>query len=144
MEAKSKGLSRWFLMRPKTTGFLIFLVLLSLMFLIIYQRYRLYNENKERELNNILYNVEEKVEQSLKNSYTAALTLALTIDNKGNPENFEKVASQLVQTNPDLQAVQLVPNGVIKYIYPLKGNEAALNLDLFKSNQAMGCKYCTN
>ena len=133
METKSKGLSRWFLMRPKTTGFLIFLVLVSLMFLIIYQRYRLFSENKERELNNILYNVEEKVEQSLKNSYTAALTLALTIDNKGNPENFEKVASQLVQTNPDLQAVQLVPNGVIKYIYPLKGNEAALNLDLFKS-----------
>ncbi|RZL46707.1 MAG: PAS domain S-box protein [Pedobacter sp.] len=133
MENKSNKLSRWFLMRPKTTGFIIFLFLISVMGLIVHQRYELYKENKERELNNILYSVEEKIEQSLKNSFTVALTLALTVDNNGNPENFDKVASQLIQSNPDLQAVQLVPNGIIKYIYPLKGNEPALNLNLFKS-----------
>lgn len=133
MERKSNKLSRWFLMRPKTTGFLSFLVLLFLISLIVYQRYHLFKENKQREITNILNGVKEKVEQSLKNSYTVTLTLALTLDSKGVPENFEKVASRLIKTNPDLQAVQLVPKGIIKYIYPLKGNEQALNLNLYKS-----------
>jgi PAS domain S-box-containing protein len=133
MQKKSHQFSAWFLTRPKTTGFISFLLLLSLIFLITLQRHYIYQENKKREITNILNGVKEKVEQSLKNSYTVTLTLALTLNSDGVPENFEKVAASLIQSNPDLQAVQLVPNGVIKYIYPLKGNEPALNLDLFKS-----------
>ncbi|TKC08240.1 PAS domain S-box protein [Pedobacter polaris] len=133
MSTKSKKLIRWFLIRPKAAGFIFFLFLLTLIFLIVQQRYHLFRENKERDIASILHGVEEKLEQSLKNTYTVALTLALTLDNKGVPKNFDKVAEQLMRSNPDLQAVQLVPNGVIKYVYPLKGNEAVLNLDLFKS-----------
>ena len=133
MVKKPNNLSLWFFDRPKASGLIFFFFLLSLISLIVLQRYYLFKENKQREINAILYGVKENVEQSLKNSYTVALTLALTLNNKGTPENFEKVAAQLIKTNPDLQAVQLVPNGVIKYIYPLKGNEPALNLDLFKS-----------
>lgn len=133
MKKKSNKLSFWFVSRPKASGFIFFIFLLSLISLIVSQRYYLFKENKQREINTILYGVKENVEQSLKNSYTVALTLALTLNSEGTPENFEKVAAQLIKTNPDLQAVQLVPNGVIKYIYPLKGNEPALNLNLFKS-----------
>jgi diguanylate cyclase len=133
MERKSKKLSDWFLSKPKTAGFIFFLFLLCLIILIVSQRYQIFNENKDREMDNIINGVEQNLEQALKNGYTVALTLALTVDNDGVPKNFEKVAEQLIRSNPDLQAVQLVPNGVIKYIYPLKGNEKALNLDLYKS-----------
>lgn len=133
MKKKSNKLSFWFINRPKASGFIFFVFLLSLITLIVLQRYYLFKENKQREINTILYGVKENVEQSLKNSYTVALTLALTLNRDGKPENFEKVAAQLIKTNPDLQAVQLVPNGIIKYIYPLKGNEPALNLNLFKT-----------
>jgi sensor domain CHASE-containing protein len=135
MVKKSKKLSDWFLARPRTTGFIFFLFLLCLIILIVSQRYQIFTENKEREISNIANSVEKNIEQSLKNGYTVALTLALTVDNNGVPQNFEKVAEQLVRSNPDLQAVQLVPNGVIKYVYPFKGNEKVYNLDLFKSPQ---------
>ncbi len=133
MERKSKKLSDWFLARPRTTGFIFFLFLLCLIMLIVSQRYQIFTENKDREIANIASSVEKNIEQSLKNGYTVALTLALTLDNDGKPQNFEKVAEQLIRSNPNLQAVQLVPNGVIRYVYPLKGNEQVLNLDLFKS-----------
>jgi PAS domain S-box-containing protein len=133
MEKKSNRLSVWFLSRPKTTGFIFFLFLLSLISLIVSQRYQIFQENKQQEISNILGSVESNLEQSLKNGYNIALTLALTLDNDGKPNNFEQVASQLIKSNPDLQAVQLVPDGVIKYVYPLKGNEAVLNLNLYKS-----------
>jgi len=133
MVKKSKGLSEWFLSKPLTTGFIFFLLLLCLIVLIVSQRYQIFKENREREISNIINSVSQNIEQSLKNSYTVTLTLALTLDNKGEPKNFEKVAEKLIRSNPDLQAVQLVPNGIVKYIYPLKGNEKVLNLDLFKS-----------
>lgn len=133
MEKKSSKLSIWFLSRPKRTGAIFFLVLLTLIAAIVLQRYQLFRENKQNQLANILEAAEKNIEQSLKNSYTVALTLALTVNNDGEPINFNGVAEKLIKSNPDLQAVQLVPNGVIKYVYPLKGNEKVLNLDLFKS-----------
>ncbi|MFA6278260.1 MAG: PAS domain S-box protein [Pedobacter sp.] len=133
MEKKPHKLSSWFFYRPRASGFIFFLFLLSLIGLIVSQRYQLFQENREREISNILDGVEQNIEQTLKNSYTVALTLALTVDNNGVPRNFDEVAKQLITSNPDLQAVQLVPNGVVKYIYPLKGNEKVLNLNLYKS-----------
>jgi hypothetical protein len=45
--------------------------------------------------------------------------LALTINDKGIPENFDDVGKTL-ETNNVISAVQLVPQGIIRYIYPLK------------------------
>lgn len=133
MEKKSNKWAGWFIDRPKLSGLISFLFLITLFFLISRQRYELFRENASRELDNIIGDVQRNLEQSLKNNYTVALTLALTLDNEGKPKNFEGVAKELIRTNPDLQAVQLVPDGVIKYVYPLQGNEAVLGLDLFKS-----------
>ena len=84
-------------------------------------------------MNSILHIVNQNLEQSLKNCYTTTLTLALTINDKGVPENFDYVAKKLMESNKSISAVQLVPNGVIKYIYPMKGNEAAMNLNILTS-----------
>ncbi|WP_167445740.1 PAS domain S-box protein [Flavobacterium limicola] len=81
-------------------------------------------------MNNILNVVHQNIEQALKNCYTTTLTLALTINDKGIPENFDYVSEKLMESNHNINAVQLVPNGIIKYIYPLNGNEAALNLNI--------------
>lgn len=84
-------------------------------------------------MSNILGVVKQNVEQTLRNSYVATITLALTIDDSGNPKNFEEVAKRLVSNYNSIDAVQLVPNGVIKYTYPLKGNEAATNFNILES-----------
>lgn len=133
MEKKSSKLSDWFLSRPETTGFMFFLFLLCLISLIVSQRYQIFQESRKQEINAVINDVEQNVEQALSNYYNVALTLALTVDNNGVPQDFEKVADQLIRSNPDIQAVQLVPDGVIKYVYPLKGNEKVLNLDLHQS-----------
>ncbi len=130
---KYKKINNWFLLSPKRTGFIFFLTLFILNILVVLQRYQLFKENKKQEIANILSGVEKNIDQSIKNSYNVALTLALTLNDDGIPVNFENIAEKLIRSNPEFQAVELVPNGVIKYLYPLKGNEQALNLDLFKS-----------
>ncbi len=123
----------WFVSKPAISGLLVFLLMQSMVSYILYQRYRIIRENDKREMSNLLHVGYNNVEQTLKNSSTVALTLALTINDEGQPENFDLVGRQLLTSNPGIDAVQLVPGGVIKYVYPLEGNEAALNLDILKS-----------
>ncbi|AOM78989.1 PAS domain S-box protein [Pedobacter steynii] len=123
--------------RPKVVGIIVFLLLTAIILFVANQRYRLVMEDKRLEMSRILSTVKQNVDQSLKNSYTAALTLGLTINGNGVPKNFDTVASQLLNSNRTLSSVQLVPNGIIKYIYPLKGNEPALNMDVFRHSKSI-------
>ena len=120
----------WFLNRSKTTGFIAFLFSSFIAGFIVVQQYQLVMEDEQQEMSNILKIVNQNLEQSLKNCYTTTLTLALTINDKGIPENFDDVGKKLLETNNIISTVQLVPQGIIKYIYPLKNNEAALNLNI--------------
>jgi PAS domain S-box-containing protein len=121
---------RWFILRPKTTGVLSFSFLSIITTLISFQQYQLVKELEQREMNNILNVVDQNINQSLKNYYTATLTLALTLDDKGIPKDFEYVSKQLIRSNNTIRALELVPKGVIKYVYPIKGNEAAIGLNI--------------
>ncbi|RYF24292.1 MAG: PAS domain S-box protein [Flavobacteriales bacterium] len=122
----------WFTLNPKLTTFLFFIILAAIIFLITHQRYQIIKESREKDINTMLESVELRLDQLLRNSQNIALTIALTLDQNGKPRNFEQVAAEVVKANSYLQAVQLVPNGVIRYIYPVAGNEKAIGLNLFK------------
>jgi sensor domain CHASE-containing protein len=42
------------------------------------------------------------------------------------------VSSQILQTNKNIDILELVPDGVIQYVYPLKGNEGIIGYDILK------------
>jgi PAS domain S-box-containing protein len=125
--------SKWFLTRPNTSGTFVFLLMLLLVSFLVKSRYNVVKENQQREMSNILNVVQHNFEQVLKNSYVTTLTLAMSVNDDGVPENFDEIAPKLVDSNATIDAVQLVPNGVIKYVYPLKENEAALNYDILNT-----------
>jgi PAS domain S-box-containing protein len=125
-----KKITHWFFKRPRASSFLVFLFLTAIVFFFVALRFRIIQENEHREMRNVLGVVHQNIEQLLKNSYASALTMAMTLNDEGVPENFETVGRRLVSANEGIDAVQLVPNGVIKYIYPLKDNEAALDFDI--------------
>lgn len=114
---------------------MVFILLLLIFVIITNQRYQIIKEKEQLEMSGLLHVVKQNIEQSLKSSYLTTLTLALTINHQGVPENFDVVARQLIQSNPSLHAVELVPGGIIKYIYPLKGNKNALNTNIFKLSE---------
>jgi PAS domain S-box-containing protein len=96
-------------------------------------RFKIKNDERSALMEFYLLNIKERAEQTLRNSYTTCLTIAMTINDEGQPENFEEVACELLNNNPEVDLVQLVPGGVIKYVYPLEGNEATLNYDILGS-----------
>lgn len=56
-------------------------------------------------MNNILHVVHQSIEEYLKNCYTSNLILALTINDKGNTENFDYGGKKLTETNANISAV---------------------------------------
>jgi PAS domain S-box-containing protein len=123
----------WFAIRPRTTGFLLFIVLSIGIISVSFLRNHIQREEERNEMNIILTDAHQHIEQSLKNCYTTTVSLALTLNNDGIPQNFDTISKQLIKLNPIVSVVQLVPNGVVKYIYPMKGNEAAMNLNILDS-----------
>ena len=130
-------MSFWFLKRPKTIGTIVFFVMLTISGIAVKLRYEVIKENEEREMSNTINIVKQNFEEVFKNCYTSALTLAMTINDKEIPENFEKISEQLLNKNESIDAVQLVPNGVIKYVYPFEENKAALNYDILNANSSV-------
>lgn len=133
-ESKWSNFVDWFVIRPKTSGFLIFLVFSIGVVFLNTLRYQILKDSEQNEMNIILKNIHQNIEESLRTSYGTTVSLALCIDDNGIPQNFEEISRKLLESNPVVSAVELVPNGAIKYIYPLKGNEAALNLNILDSS----------
>ena len=123
----------WFAMRPRTAGFLVFFIFAAITFIFSVLRNQILKDEDRNKMKIILNNAHQNIEQSLKNCYSTTVSLALTLDNSGVPQNFEAVSKQLIRSNPIVSSVELVPGGVIKYIYPLEGNEAAMNLNILST-----------
>ncbi|RZK79354.1 MAG: hypothetical protein EOO92_09500 [Pedobacter sp.] len=135
IENKLSKIAGWLLSKPKVIGTFVFCFLLLMIALITNQRYKINKENEHREMINMLDVVKQNIEQSLKNSHTAAFSLALTIDDNGIPRDFNEVCAQLIDSNSNFKALQLVPNGIIKYIYPIKGNTGAIGHNIFNGSK---------
>ncbi|MCG9793589.1 PAS domain S-box protein [Flavobacterium algicola] len=119
--------------KPKTLGFLVFLSLSVIVTYVVAQQHFILEKEKKAEMNNDLKVIQQDLEKTLKNSYTTALTLALTINDQGYPINFNTLSKKLIESNQNISSVQLVPNGVITYVYPYTPNKQALGLNILTS-----------
>lgn len=131
---KLYAIINWFFNKPKLVCCIVFTTLSFLFIYIAFQNYKINKENKRVEMSNTLNVITNNIDQLLKNCYTTTVSLALTIDSEGNPHDFDAVGERLLESNNSIDAVQLVPNGIIKYVYPLAGNEKVLGLDVLNSD----------
>jgi hypothetical protein len=93
-------------------------------------RYQLLLQYESQETSEVLELIEQNIEQTIQESYTVALTLALTVNEDGKVQNFEKIAKELYENTENVDVLELVPNGVIEYVYPLEGNETVVGYDI--------------
>lgn len=116
--------------RPLLWGILIFLALAGISALLIYSEYRVRKTESDRRLFEIAETVRSRLQQSLQYSLSATQTMALTINRDGQPVNFDSVAKYVLSYNRYIDALQLAPKGVIRYVYPLESHEAVIGYDV--------------
>ena len=73
--------------------------------------------------------IRRNVERALSASYALA---AMVRQGKGSIPNFDAVATEMLPLYPTVSALQLAPDGVIRQIIPLNGNEKAIGHDLLQ------------
>ncbi|MEO6719507.1 MAG: PAS domain S-box protein [Ferruginibacter sp.] len=116
--------------RPAILGLLTFVILTSLAGILIYQRILIKRENRQVITQKYIVEVKERLQNLLAQSLAATKTLSLFIESDSSIKNFDSIAALILNSNPDIDALQSVPGGIIKEIYPLKGNEAAIGFDI--------------
>ncbi len=143
MEQKKKWSKfiNWFIARPRILGFLIFAILSIATIYAAIIRQNVLKENAKDKMDLVLKDIHQNIENSLQKSNASAYSLALTINDSGIPENFEETSKEILKNNPLISSLGLAPQGIIKYIYPLKENKKALNLNLLESASLKGENY---
>lgn len=71
--------------------------------------------------------IQERLHSALISTYVLS---SIVKQSRGQVENFEAIAAELITLFPSVSALQLAPDGVIRESYPLRGNEAAIGHDL--------------
>ena len=79
-------------------------------------------------------NAKDRLQEALKNSLSATKILAFFIDNNGVVKHFDSVAAEILSTNKNIDVLELVPDGVIQHVYPLKGNEGVIGYNILKDS----------
>jgi PAS domain S-box-containing protein len=121
-----------FIKKPSLVGLTVFFFLLLLTQYLSYQRYQLYKTSELRETGNEANAVRERIQTVINHCMSTTQTMGFIIERYGMPDDFDSVAQKLLSANKYIDAIQLVPNGVITHTYPLHGNEAAIGYDILK------------
>ena len=128
-------LKGFFLSNPKIISRIFFTVLIAITVFVIYQRYEYLKAVEKTNANNLLKVVEKSIEQSINSALLATTTLALSVNDEGLPVGFEELGKQLVDNNNFLDGIQLVPDGIIKYVYPFEKNKPVLNYNILEDQK---------
>jgi PAS domain S-box-containing protein len=120
--------------RPKLLGLLVFFILSVLFILLIFQRYQLAKKSREKEAFEILHNAKNKLEEAITYSLADTKILSFIIDKNGQVNNFDSVAAQMLESGKDIDAIELIPGGVVQYVYPRQGNEKLIGYDVLQDS----------
>lgn len=118
--------------RSAFLGILTFSVLAALIGILAFQRFLINKERTEQETYRFVEATTKKLQESLDQGMSATKTLSIFIASDGSVKNFDSVAALILNANPNVDVLQLLPGGVIQYMYPLKDNEKALGYNLLK------------
>lgn len=94
------------------------------------------NHEKEDKEHNTLNAASFLIAQNIQQQITMGIASTTTLEsmlklNNFKTINFEEWAKEIKKTAPFIENIQLAPNGIIKYIYPITEHKKAIGHNLF-------------
>lgn len=119
-------------------GVSVFLITVLLAGIPVSLLYQLRRSNEINRLNTAIHEANINLQKNLSECYAVSNTLDYIIGTYGFPKNFEKIGKGLLKSHDVIAAVEVVEGGVIRNVYPLKGNESVIGYNILKdSNRNM-------
>ena len=120
--------------RPLLFALFVFAIVISLTQYVTYQRYLIAKDHERMEVLREINSVKDRLKTSLNYDLSATKTLAFIVENYGVPKDFDRVAKEILNSNKNIDAIQLTKKGVITHVYPKKENEAVIGYDILNSS----------
>lgn len=120
--------------RPVLFGFIVCVIVAILTQYLTYQRYLISEDTQRNEVIREINSVKDRLKTSLSYGLSATKTLAFIVENYGVPEDFSSVAKEILNSNKNIDALQLTRKGVITHVYPIEGNEKVIGYDILNDS----------
>ena len=118
-----------------TLPWLVFILSLSSGLYFVYYYNQTWKKLQLENLNKIALTTAFSLEGHIEKTLSSAYILGSIIRQQGGQtDSFEIYAEDIIQSIGNITNLQLAPDGIIKYIYPLKGHEKALGHNLFRDD----------
>lgn len=127
-------LSFSFTSRAFKLGLLVFLLTLVVTQYLAYLQYRLQKDRESKKATYELNSVATRLKTTLSNGMSATKVLAFIVEKYGEPEDFTAIAEEIMNSHQYVDGIQLTRGGVIKYVYPVEENQAALEFDILSDS----------
>jgi len=120
--------------RVRAVTLLTFLLasLLGGLVVLAVEDYRL--QNRQKQVGDIADHFATAIQDRLNRSLSATYALATLIRRgNGHIDHFDRLGTDMLSLYDGINSLQLVPDGVIRQIVPLRGNEKAIGFNLLTS-----------
>lgn len=107
-------------------------LLLGAVLLLVIEKY-LQSDQQQRALRRSAWIANAIERQLVEDMFATVALAALVKEGKGDIANFDTLATQFILMNPTIAALELAPEGIIRKVAPLEGNEQALGLNLLSN-----------
>ena len=122
---------------PMAAFTLPLIIMLSMLVLVVDFENRRYRQELRARMTDQLSELRGRMESEI--NKTMFLTRGLTAFVAVNPgireTDFHAIAQEMVSSKAHIRNMGLAPDNVVRYVYPIQGNEAAMGLDYRKNKE---------
>ena len=129
---KTNASSTGLFIPPFWAGLLTFIILASFSAFLTYQRYKIVANEEREKAYNVTESVHNRLLTGLQYSLSATQAMSLLIDQNGTVHNFDSIAPLIYKAHKYIDALQLVPGGIIQYVYPLEENRKVIGYNILE------------
>jgi len=112
-------------------GISTFLISIISLFAIIFHFEQIRAKEVHQRIDSISKENANILQKSIDQKLALIYPLAAMIEQDGTIHRFESIGKRLLTFYPHISEIALVPDGIIKYVVPLSGNQKALGFNLF-------------
>ena len=118
-------------LRPKIAAFLAFCVVILLFFGLQYLDCQRHQETIRTRTINILSQVRARLEAEINANFflTRGLIAYVSTYPKIDEKTFKGLSRQILKNQNHIKNIALAPDNIVRFVYPLQGNEEAIGLD---------------
>lgn len=116
-------------------GIVTFLVSIFISVTVIWHFEKMHLHETHEKIKDIAQKNGNLLQKNIDHKLALTYPIAAMIEHDGNVHGFESIGKKLITFYPNISEIALVPNGIIKQVVPLSGNENALGFNLFTDSE---------